>query len=115
MTIYKSVTGKKKILKLYDEQLGRLKTDYSDKWIPTSFGETHLIETGNPAGIPLLVFHGGNAWQCCGERYDKLQSSDTGHGRRKRLSVSRKKSIAQSRTNHRECHYLFVGGQRSYE
>ena len=47
MTIYKSVTGKKKILKLYDEQLGRLKIVYSDKWISTSFGETHLIETGN--------------------------------------------------------------------
>ena len=61
MAIYKSVTGKKKILKLYDEQLGRLKTDYSDKWVSTSFGETHLIETGNLAGIPLLVFHGGNA------------------------------------------------------
>ena len=61
MTIYKSAAGKKKILKLYDEQLGRLKTAYSDKWISTSFGETHLIETGNLAGIPLLVFHGGNA------------------------------------------------------
>ena len=61
MTIYKSVTGKKKILKLYDEQLGRLKTVYFDKWISTSFGETHLIETGNLVGIPLLVFHGGNA------------------------------------------------------
>ena len=61
MTIYKSVTGKKKILKLYDEQLGRLKTVYSDKWISTSFGETHLVETGNLVGIPLLVFHGGNA------------------------------------------------------
>ena len=61
MTIYKFVTGKKEILKLYDEQLGRLKTAYSDKWISTSFGKTHLIETGNPTGIPLLVFHGGNA------------------------------------------------------
>lgn len=61
MTIYKSVTGKYKILKLYDEQLGRLSAAYSDKWISTSFGETHLIETGNLTGIPLLVFHGGNA------------------------------------------------------
>lgn len=61
MTIYKSATGKKKILKLYDEQLRRLSAAYSDKWISTSFGETHLIETGNLTGIPLLVFHGGNA------------------------------------------------------
>lgn len=61
MTIYKSAVGKKKILKLYDVQLERLHTAYSDKWISTSFGETHLIETGNLTGIPLLVFHGGNA------------------------------------------------------
>lgn len=61
MSIYKSDAGKNKILKLYDEQLKRLKTAYSDKWISTSFGETHLIETGNSAGTPLLVFHGGNA------------------------------------------------------
>lgn len=33
----------------------------ANKSISTSFGETHLIETGNPTGIPLLVFHGGNA------------------------------------------------------
>lgn len=29
--IYKSVAGKKEILKLYDEQLGRLSAGYSDK------------------------------------------------------------------------------------
>ncbi len=40
--------------KIREAQTGRY------KWVSTSFGETHLIETGNPAGIPLLVFHGGN-------------------------------------------------------
>lgn len=61
MTIYKSEKGKQEILELYDRQLKRLSVPYSDKYVSTSFGETHLIETGNPAGIPLLVFHGGNA------------------------------------------------------
>lgn len=61
MTIYKSQKGKEEILALYDKQLERLKVPYSDKWISTSFGITHLIETGNLTGIPLLVFHGGNA------------------------------------------------------
>lgn len=61
MTIYKSIEGKEKILSLYDEQLKRLKVAYYDKWVSTSFGRTHLIETGNLSGIPLLVFHGGNA------------------------------------------------------
>ena len=61
VTIYKSEKGKQKILQLYDRQLERLSVPYSDKFVSTSFGETHLIETGNPSGIPLLVFHGGNA------------------------------------------------------
>lgn len=55
MTIYKSAVGKKKILELYDKQLERLGTAYSDKWVSTFFGETHLIETGNPAGMPVNV------------------------------------------------------------
>lgn len=61
MTIYKSAEGKAAILALYDKQLERLDTAHSDKWVTTSFGNTHLIETGNLAGVPLLVFHGGNA------------------------------------------------------
>ena len=60
-TIYKSLEGKEKILALYDSQLERLEKSWSDKWVTTSFGKTHLIETGNLGGIPLLVFHGGNA------------------------------------------------------
>lgn len=61
MTIYKSVAGKKQILKLYDEQLERLPVAYYEIWVSTTFGKTHVIETGNLTGIPLLVFHGGNA------------------------------------------------------
>ena len=60
-TIYKSEEGKKKILELYDAQLARLTVPYKDVWVHTTFGKTHLIETGNLKGIPLLVFHGGNA------------------------------------------------------
>ena len=61
MSIYKSEKGKQEILELYDNQLQRLEYPYSDIWVSTSFGKTHLIETGNLSGIPLLVFHGGNA------------------------------------------------------
>ena len=61
MSIYKSQIGKDEILALYDEQLKRLETAYKDLWVSTSFGKTHLIETGNAEGEPLLVFHGGNA------------------------------------------------------
>lgn len=65
MTIYRSAAGKEEILKLYDSQLARLDVAHFDKYISTSFGDTHLIETGNQQGIPLLVFHGGNATSAC--------------------------------------------------
>lgn len=61
MTIYKSSAGKDEILKLYDKQLKRLNVAYYDIFVSTSFGNTHLIETGNMQGVPLLLFHGGNA------------------------------------------------------
>lgn len=61
MSIYHSPAGKKKILSLYHAQLKRLNVPYRDLWVHTAFGRTHLIRTGNPDGIPLLIFHGGNA------------------------------------------------------
>ncbi len=60
-TIYRSEKGKEEIIKLYDSQLSRLGTPWNDVYADTSFGKTHIIETGNLTGEPLLVFHGGNA------------------------------------------------------
>lgn len=53
-TIYKKANGKYK-------QLANLNVPYKDLYVDTSFGKTHLIETGNLRGKPILVFHGGNA------------------------------------------------------
>ena len=61
MGIYKSKEGKIKSLDLYDKQLIKLNMPFSDIYVETSFGRTHLIETGNKTGKPLLVFHGGNS------------------------------------------------------
>ena len=61
MGIYKSKEGKIKSLDLYDKQLIKLNVPFSDIYVETSFGRTHLIETGNKTGKPLLVFHGGNS------------------------------------------------------
>lgn len=60
-SIYKTDYGKQTILSLYDNQLNRLSAKWNDLWVETSFGRTHLIETGNYNGLVLLVFHGGNA------------------------------------------------------
>ena len=61
MSIYKSDKDKEAILSLYERQLERLDKKFEDIYIDTTFGKTHLIETGNFTGVPLLVFHGGNA------------------------------------------------------
>ena len=60
-TIYKSAEGREKLLALYDAQLARLPMPWRDRRVETSFGPAHLVETGNPEGLPLLVFHGGNS------------------------------------------------------
>ena len=46
---------------MYDRQLYRLSVPWCDLWVQTSFGKTHVVESGNLQGEPLLVFHGGNA------------------------------------------------------
>lgn len=61
MSIYKSEEGKVASLKLYGEQLEKLGWPFNDRYVETSFGKTHIIETGNNNGEPLLVFHGGNS------------------------------------------------------
>lgn len=60
-SIYRSEESKKAVWALYDRQLEGLNIPYTDLYIDTSFGKTHLIECGNLTGKPLLVFHGGNA------------------------------------------------------
>ena len=60
-SIYKTAEGKAKVLALYDQQIDKLNVPYNDIYCDTPFGETHVIETGNMEGKPLLVFHGGNS------------------------------------------------------
>lgn len=61
MSIYKSQKGKEKSLRLYDKQLSELNMPFTDIYVETSFGKTHIIEIGKENGKPLLVFHGGNS------------------------------------------------------
>lgn len=59
--IYKSPAAKEAIMALYDEKLKGLNINYEELDIPTSFGNTRIIKTGNPAGKPIVLFHGFNA------------------------------------------------------
>ena len=75
-TIYKKVDSKHKVIKLYDEQMAKLNVPYKDLFVETSFGNTHLVETGNLTGKPLLVFHGGNATASCNLLISKFLLDD---------------------------------------
>lgn len=55
MKIYKSQDGKEKSLALYDKQLSKLNMAFSDIYVSTSFGRTHLVEIGNKAAMPTNV------------------------------------------------------------
>ncbi len=61
MSIYKSQLSKELVINLYNAQIARLDMPYHDIFVQTSFGRTHVVETGNMEGKPLLVFHGGNS------------------------------------------------------
>lgn len=60
-SIYITKAGKESSLRLYDSQMSKLGVPFSDLYVSTSFGKTHVLETGNLSGKPLLVFHGGNS------------------------------------------------------
>lgn len=60
-SIYKSAAAQKELDNLYGRQMKKLGLPFRDRYLDTPFGRTHITETGNFDGKPLLVFHGGNA------------------------------------------------------
>lgn len=75
-SIYRNEQSKKAVWKLYDRQMENLDAPYTDLYIDTSFGRTHLIECGNLTGKPLLVFHGGNATTAYNLKYCRFLLKD---------------------------------------
>ena len=61
MSIYKRSDVKDKILQMYDEKLSSLNISFEDIDVKTSYGNTHVIRTGNQEGKKLVIFHGINA------------------------------------------------------
>lgn len=59
-SLYKSETGKKEIIGLYDLKVKDLAIDYSYRLIDTKFGTTNIIITGDPTKPPILLIHGSN-------------------------------------------------------
>jgi len=59
-SLFKSESGKKEILELYDQKLDQLNIAYKSVFVETSFGKTHIIITGDSSNPPLFIVHGSN-------------------------------------------------------
>lgn len=59
--LYKNIEAKIEIMKLYEEKLSQLGIVYEEIDVPTSYGTTRVITTGNNHAKPIVVFHGINA------------------------------------------------------
>ena len=44
----------------YDKSMASLNVDYTDFYIQTSFGKTHIVDIGDKNKKPLFTLHGGN-------------------------------------------------------
>ncbi len=61
MSIYRSGAGEQCIKELYERQRQRLGIAFESLYVPTRFGQTHVLTGGKADGIPVLIFHGGNS------------------------------------------------------
>lgn len=59
-SLYKSETGKKEIINLYEQKLKSLHIEFQYHIINTSFGETNIIVVGDSSKPPILLVHGSN-------------------------------------------------------
>jgi pimeloyl-ACP methyl ester carboxylesterase len=58
--MFKSKKGKEEILELYDKKLESLNINYEYLTVQSSFGQTNIIATGDPANPPIILVHGSN-------------------------------------------------------
>lgn len=58
--LFKSESGRKEILELYDQKLNELNILYDSLCVETTFGKTHIIKTGKSSSPPLILVHGSN-------------------------------------------------------
>jgi pimeloyl-ACP methyl ester carboxylesterase len=60
VSIYRSLEGRNRILKLYDQNWNDLHIAKEDIDLNTRYGQTHIVISGPQNGQPIVVFHGGN-------------------------------------------------------
>jgi pimeloyl-ACP methyl ester carboxylesterase len=57
---YRSEDGRIALMGWYDRALAQLGVPYERLYVPTRFGMTHIIASGNPSAPPVLLLHGIN-------------------------------------------------------
>ncbi|MFC1960410.1 alpha/beta fold hydrolase [Chloroflexota bacterium] len=62
-TLYRSPEAHAGLLAWYDDMLARLPVPYEARMVPTRYGDTHVVATGNPGTPPVVLVPGmgGNA------------------------------------------------------
>jgi pimeloyl-ACP methyl ester carboxylesterase len=60
-SIYKNDQAKAAHMAAYDRALEKLPVPYETKFVPTSYGDTHMIVSGPEDGEPIIVLHGGDS------------------------------------------------------
>ena len=58
MKVYRSDRIGEKIIETYDKLLEEWECEVTEHDIQGTYGTTHVIETGNKVGMPLILFHG---------------------------------------------------------
>lgn len=58
--VYKNKESMEKVYEFYDKAMASLKVEYSEKYIDTSYGKTHIVTVGDRNKTPLFTLHGGN-------------------------------------------------------
>ncbi|MGB0429693.1 MAG: alpha/beta fold hydrolase, partial [Bacteroidia bacterium] len=59
-SLFKSEEGKKEIIDLYEQKLESLEIASEYLSVPTSFGPTNIIVSGDPNNPPIVLVHGSN-------------------------------------------------------
>lgn len=60
-SIFKSPQGEAAYMAAYDGALEKWPVPYETKYVPTAYGDTHMIISGPEDGEPLMLIHGGDS------------------------------------------------------
>jgi len=60
-SVFKNAQGEAAYMAAYDRALEKWPVPYETKYVPTAYGDTHMIISGPVDGEPIIVVHGGDS------------------------------------------------------